>query len=64
MPTPQDRAHDDRRQANLEKLQGKYAYELSHPSKYDHEAHKDEMMRNDESMMATEGQIPESWTEK
>lgn len=64
MPTPQDRAHDDRRQASFEKLQGKYAYELLHPSKHDHEAHKDEMMRNDESMMATEGQIPESWTEK
>jgi hypothetical protein len=59
-----DRAHDERRVAQHEKMQGKYAYELANPSKYDHEAHKDEMMRNDESMMETEGQIPESWTEK
>lgn len=59
-----DRAHDERRVAQYEKLQGKYAYELSHPSQYDHESHKDDMMRNDESLMKTEGQIPESWTEK
>ena len=61
---PKDRSGDARRQANYEKLQGKYAYELSHPKEYDHESNKDDMMRNDESMMATEGQIPESWTEK
>lgn len=59
-----DRAHDERRQANYEKLLGKYGPELMNPSKYDHEKHKDDLIANDESMMATEGRIPESWTEK
>jgi hypothetical protein len=61
---PQDRSGDARRQANYEKTLGKYADELMHPKKYDHEMSKDEAMRNDESMYATEGQIPQSWTEK
>lgn len=59
-----DRAHDERRQANYEKLLGKYGPELANPSTYDHEKHKDDIIANDESMMATEGRIPESWTEK
>lgn len=59
-----DRAHDERRVAQHEKLLGKIAHELSHPSKYDHEKHKDDIIANDESLMATEGRIPESWTEK
>lgn len=60
----EDRAHDARRQANYDKLLGKYAQELMHPTKYDHEDHKADRKANDESLWATEGQIPESWTEK
>ena len=59
-----DRAHDERRVAQYEKMLGKYGPELMNPSKYDHEKHKDDIIANDESMMATEGRIPESWTEK
>jgi hypothetical protein len=59
-----NRAYDERRVAQYEKLQGKYAYELAHPSKYDHEVNKGDKAANDESLFATEGQIPQSWTEK
>ena len=31
MPTPHDRAHDDRRQAGYEKLIGKVAYDIKYP---------------------------------
>ena len=60
----EDRAHDAHRQVNYDKLLGKYAYELTHPTKYEHEESKAEKAANDESLFATEGQIPQSWTEK
>jgi hypothetical protein len=59
-----DRSGDASRQANYEKLLGKYADELMHPKKYDHEESKADKAANDESLFATEGRVPESWTEK
>lgn len=68
MSTPKDRANEPSRGMaighELEKLQGKYAYELSHPEKYDHGDHKDNIERDFNSMVASEHHMPASWLEK
>lgn len=70
MPTPHDRAHDDRRQAGYEKLVGKIAYDIKYPRKEEgpdrnKEKEWDLTMADEnkvhESKVRGEDNVPEGW---